>query len=73
LTFAAAAWLTSLPALVELKIAAGRIGDQHDVVELIRTNPDQVEVIRQHLATIHADYDQAFDDLLQRANAQEDR
>jgi hypothetical protein len=63
----------SLPALVELKIAAGRIGDEHDVVELIRTNPDQTEVIREHLATIHADYVQVFDDLLQRANAQQER
>jgi hypothetical protein len=63
----------TLPALVELKIAAGRIGDEHDVVELIRTNPDQVEVIRAHLATIHADYVRDFDELLQRANAQEER
>jgi hypothetical protein len=63
----------TLPALVELKIAAGRIGDEHDVVELIRTNPDQVEAIRLHLATIHADYVQAFDALLARARAQEER
>jgi hypothetical protein len=63
----------SLPALVEMKIAAGRIGDEHDVVELIRTNPDQAEVIRQHLATIHADYLRAFDALLQRAGAQQER
>ncbi len=63
----------TLPALVELKIAAGRIGDEHDVVELIRTNPDQVEAIRQHLATIHADYVRAFDALLARAKAQEER
>src|ERR1043166_2154952 len=60
-----------LHALVELKLAAGRIGDEHDVVELIRANPDQVEKIRQHLATIHADYAAAFDALIQRATAQE--
>jgi hypothetical protein len=63
----------SLPALVELKIAAGRIGDEHDVVELIRTNPDQVEVVHRHLATIHPDYVQAFEVLVQRADAQVDR
>jgi hypothetical protein len=62
-----------LPALVELKIAAGRIGDEHDVVELIRANRDQVEVIRQHLGAIHADYVHAFDELRQRASAQEER
>jgi hypothetical protein len=63
----------NLPDLVELKIAAGRIGDDHDVVELIRTNPDQVEVIRKHLAAIHADYVQAFDALVQRADTQRER
>lgn len=63
----------SLPALVELKIAAGRIGDEHDVVELIRANPEQVDVIRQHLAGIHADYVKAFDVLVQRSDAQQDR
>jgi hypothetical protein len=63
----------SLPALVELKIAAGRIGDEHDVVELIRTNPDQVAIIRQHLAAIHPDYVQAFDALALRAGAQQER
>jgi len=63
----------SLPALVELKIAAGRIGDEHDLVELIRTNRDQIEGIRQHLTTIHADYVRAFDALVQRASTQEER
>jgi hypothetical protein len=63
----------SLPALVELKIAAGRVGDEHDVVELIRANPDQVEIIREHLVTIHADYVQAFNALHQRADSQGDR
>jgi hypothetical protein len=63
----------SLPALIELKIAAGRIGDEHDVVELIRANPDQVDGIRQHLAAIHADYLQSFDALVQRASAQQER
>jgi hypothetical protein len=69
----AALCYVSLPALIELKIAAGQIGDEHDVVELIRANPGEVQTIRQHLATIHADYVQAFDALLGRANAQEER
>jgi hypothetical protein len=63
----------SLPPLVELKIAAGRIGDEHDVVELIRANPEQVGVIRQHLATIHGDYVRVFDALVQRTAAQQER
>lgn len=63
----------SLPALVELKIAAGRIGDEHDVVELIRTNPEQLEAIRLHLGAIHADYVRAFDALVERADVQEER
>ena len=63
----------SLPALVELKIAAGRIGDEHDVVELIHANRDQVDVIRQHLGTIHEDYVRDFDALVKRANVQQDR
>ena len=63
----------SLPALVELKIAAGRIGDEHDVVELIRANSDQIDVIRRHLSGIHADYVRAFEALLARSQAQEDR
>lgn len=63
----------SLPALVELKIAAGRIGDEHDVVELIRANSDQIDVIRKHLSEIHADYIRAFEALLARSQAQEER
>jgi hypothetical protein len=56
-----------------MKLAASRIGDEHDVVELIRANADQVEIIRAHLATIHADYVHAFDALVQRASAQQER
>lgn len=61
-----------LPALIELKLAAGRIGDEHDVVELIRANPEEIEAIRQHLATVHGDYLLAFDRLLERAREQRD-
>jgi len=60
-----------LTALVELKLAAGRIGDEHDVVEMIRANPQQVDRIRQHLAAIHCDYVHAFDRLLERAREQD--
>jgi hypothetical protein len=63
----------SLPALVELKIAAGRIGDEHDIVELIRANPEQIDPIRRHLSAIHADYVVAFDALRARSEAQEER
>ena len=61
-----------LPSLIELKLAAGRARDESDVVELIRVNPDQVEAIRAHLASVHADYVQAFDRLAQRAREQQD-
>ncbi len=57
----------TFPALVELKLAAGRLIDEADVVELIRANPDKVASIRNHLATVHADYVAAFDRLVQLA------
>ncbi len=59
-----------LPRLIELKIAAGRARDQSDVVELIRVNFDKADAIRQHLATVHADYIVVFDHLLQQAREQ---
>ena len=46
----------SLTALMELKLAAGRPRDDGDVAELVRVNPNQVEVIRQHLRQVHAEY-----------------
>ena len=62
----------TLPALVQLKLAAGRARDESDVVELIRVNPAEVPKIRDHLATVHADYVAAFDRLTQRAADQRD-
>jgi hypothetical protein len=62
----------SLPALIELKLAAGRARDEGDVVELVRANPDQVANIREHLARVHADYVSAFDRLVQRAREQDE-
>lgn len=62
----------SLPLLIELKIAAGRPRDDADVAELIRANPEQVDAVRRHLASVHADYAVAFDRLVQRAADQRD-
>jgi hypothetical protein len=62
----------TLPALIELKLAAGRARDESDVIELIRANPAEVQSIRRHLATVHADYVSAFDRLEQQARDQQD-
>lgn len=62
----------TLPALIQLKIAAGRARDESDVVELIRANPDQVTSVAQYLTTIHPDYATAFDLLVRRAREQQD-
>jgi hypothetical protein len=62
----------TLPALVELKLAAGLARDEADVVELIRANPAAVSSIRQHLAGVHPDYAAAFDHLFDRARDQQD-
>jgi hypothetical protein len=61
-----------LPALIELKLAAGRIGDEHDVVELIRANPEQVESLRRYLAAVHCAYLLAFDRFVERAREHRD-
>jgi hypothetical protein len=54
----------SLPPLIELKLAAGRLRDEADVVELARENRDRWDEVRQHLQTVHAQYAQRFDELL---------
>lgn len=56
-----------LPALVELKIAAGRLKDKLDIVELIRANPEQIDVIRQHLSGVHAGYVNDFHALVEES------
>jgi hypothetical protein len=63
----------TLPRLVELKLGAARARDESDVVELVRANPDEVQAIRAHLATVHGDYVTAFDGLVERARQQDDR
>ena len=55
-----------------LKLAAGRVRDEADVVELIRANPKEVAVIRAHLSAVHRDYVKAFDHLADRAKDQQD-
>jgi hypothetical protein len=62
----------TLPALIQLKLAAGRVRDESDVVELVRANPANVDTIRRHLAAVHADYVVAFDRLVDRAREQQD-
>lgn len=62
-----------LPALIELKLTAGRARDEADVVELLRVNPDQLERIRRHLEHVHADYVAAFDRFAARAAEQQDQ
>lgn len=57
----------SLGSLVELKLAAGRLRDEADVVELIRENADQVGVIQSHLATVHQQYVSRFAELVEQS------
>jgi len=57
---------SSLPSLIELKLAAGRLRDEADVVELARENRDRLDEIRQHLAAVHTKYLTRFDELLQQ-------
>lgn len=52
-----------LNSLIELKLAAGRLRDQADVVELLRENPDQLAAIKSHLKSVHAEYFEALEKL----------
>ncbi len=56
-----------LGSLVELKLAAGRLRDEADVVELIRENADQIGVIQSHLATVHQQYVTRFAELVEQS------
>jgi hypothetical protein len=62
-----------LAGLIELKIAAGRVKDRADVVELTRANPDQLDAIRRHLASVHGDYLAAFESLVTEAQKDDAR
>jgi hypothetical protein len=54
----------SLPSLVELKLAAGRLRDEADVLELIRENPGRLDEVRRHLANVHPQYSARFEEIL---------
>jgi hypothetical protein len=56
----------SLPSLIELKLAACRLRDEADVVELLRENQDRIEEVRHHLQTVHAQYAGRLAALLER-------
>lgn len=54
----------SLPSLVELKLAAGRLRDEADVVELLRENRDRIDEVQTHLRSVHPQYVARFKELL---------
>ncbi len=54
-------------ALVELKLAAARLKDKADVVEILRANATEITSIRTHLAGVHSQYVDLFDSLVEQA------
>ena len=54
----------TLTALIELKLAAGRLRDEADVIELARENRDQWDDVRRHLRAVHPQYASRFEELL---------
>jgi hypothetical protein len=60
----------SLLSLIELKLAAGRLRDEADVIELARENRDRLDEVRRHLAMVHSQYASRFDELLQQLDAE---
>jgi hypothetical protein len=54
----------SLARLVELKLAAGRLRDEADVLELARENPANLNELRQHLKAVDQQYAKRFEELL---------
>jgi len=54
----------SLPSLIELKLAAGRLRDQADVLEFARENRDCLDDVRRHLASVHSQFATRFDELV---------
>jgi hypothetical protein len=56
----------SLKSLIELKLAAGRLRDEADVLELARENRDAIADIQAHLAAVHSKYAARFQELLQQ-------
>jgi hypothetical protein len=58
----------SLPSLIELKLAAGRLRDEADVVELARENPQLLQAVQEHLTAVHSSYADRFIELLQQSD-----
>jgi hypothetical protein len=56
----------ALPSLIALKLAAGRLRDEADVLELARENRDHWEEIRSHLVLLHNQYADRFSELLKQ-------
>jgi hypothetical protein len=56
----------TLPALFELKLAAGRLRDEADVLELARENRDRIAELRQYLAGVHPRYADRFEGILKQ-------
>jgi len=63
---------SSLPSLIELKLAAGRLRDEADVVELARANLDRLDEVRRHLQGVHAQYSSRFEELVAQVDESED-
>jgi hypothetical protein len=59
---------SSLLSLIELKLAAGRLRDEADVLELAREYPDCQLEIRQHLQAVHPQYASRFEDILRQVD-----
>jgi len=57
---------SSLASLIELKLAAGRLRDEADVLELARENRDKLDDLRQHLQGVHRQYADRFDELIEQ-------
>jgi hypothetical protein len=60
----------SLLSLIELKLAAGRLRDEADVIELARANRDRLDEVRRHLATVHSQYASRFEELLKQLDSE---
>ncbi|MEX0818803.1 MAG: hypothetical protein WD070_04390 [Pirellulaceae bacterium] len=53
--------------LVELKLAAARLKDKADIVEILRANPGEINKIRTHLAGVHSQYVDLYDSLVEES------
>jgi hypothetical protein len=58
----------ALPSLIELKLAAGRLRDEADVVELARENRSCLDEVRRHLEAVHPQYANRFEELVKQVD-----